>query len=149
MYDLYLAHYGILGMKWGIRRYQPYSGRGRKSGKEGKEIGEARERSNGNKKKVDHDELIRSVDPQFVYKHKNELSDKELIDRLNRIRNEDQLWQLANSKKSKKKTIMKKIANRVDDAIVTAIAGFVISQGKDLVKYYGPAIWDVLLSSLG
>ena len=33
-----LFHYGVLGMKWGIRRYQPYSYTG---GGNGKEIGEA------------------------------------------------------------------------------------------------------------
>lgn len=34
-----LRHYGILGMKWGIRRYQPYSQVPRKSGKKGKFVG--------------------------------------------------------------------------------------------------------------
>ena len=37
-----LVHYGILGMKWGIRRYQPYSVKPRGSGEGGKEVGEAR-----------------------------------------------------------------------------------------------------------
>lgn len=40
-----LAHYGILGMKWGIRRYQPYSVKPRESGESGKEVGEAKKAS--------------------------------------------------------------------------------------------------------
>ncbi len=45
-YRDYLAHYGILGMHWGIRRFQPYSVKPRGSGKGGKEIGEAKKTSN-------------------------------------------------------------------------------------------------------
>jgi hypothetical protein len=37
----YLVHHGVLGQRWGIRRYQPYSIAPRGSGESGKEIGAA------------------------------------------------------------------------------------------------------------
>lgn len=41
-YRDYLSHHGVVGMHWGIRRYQPYSVAPRASGKGGKEIGQAK-----------------------------------------------------------------------------------------------------------
>ena len=47
-----IEHHGVLGMKWGIRRYQPYSLIPRKSGKNGKLIGDAKKKAKSSNKPV-------------------------------------------------------------------------------------------------
>ena len=47
-YRDYLAHHGVLGMHWGIRRYQPYGiGYQRKGGESGKFVGDKGKGSSG------------------------------------------------------------------------------------------------------
>jgi hypothetical protein len=108
----YLEHHGILGMKWGIRRYQPYSVVPRKSGKGGKLVGTAKKlgggsgggasgskkkgsKSNNNKdayrptpKKLNDKEkqnVIRSGDIKKITEVSNQLNNRELQEALNRV----------------------------------------------------------------
>lgn len=66
-YELY--HHGILGMKWGIRRYQPY-GQGYSPKSEGREIGEARLSKLAGKKKLLKERESSNNEQIEVYKSK-------------------------------------------------------------------------------
>lgn len=101
----YLAHYGIMGQKWGVRRFQPYSTRGRISGKGGKEVGVAKKKS----AEPSREELLKSTDPKLLYKYRDKLTDQELQNRLNRLNNEEQLRQKAQKKKDEGKKVVKQI----------------------------------------
>lgn len=93
----YIAHYGIKGMRWGVRRTEEQLARvrGRRT---------PLEDQNGIREQVK-----RSSSARTVYKYRSLLSDSELRERLNRINMETQLKNLSDAEKKKGNDIAKTI----------------------------------------
>lgn len=128
-----LEHYGILGMKWGVRRTPEQLGHKTSSGtmtkrqakkiqkerakreaakKKAKETAkqakaEAAKKEEDAKKKAEEDaktkeKVLKSTDAEYIYKHRDLLSNSELQERINRINSERNLKQLIPAKKGMK-----------------------------------------------
>ena len=143
-YELY--HHGILGMKWGVRRYQPYSVKPRLSGKTGKEIGKARayavEQDSSKLKRIQTrqalnesekitrrtNDILRKTAP---HKKRNttEMSDEQLRKEVNRMLLEQQYDQLKD-KEELSNSGRKKVMEILD------VSGDVIAIGASLAVIY-------------
>lgn len=105
-----IKHYGILGMKWGIRRYQPYpKGKGHK----GKFLG-LKSRS---QKKVEKE---RSKPP--TKKSVKDMTDDELKEAVNRLNMEKRYRELTAKQKSRGQKLVVEILN---DAAKQAASAYV------------------------
>lgn len=128
----YLEHYGVKGMKWGVRRTPEQLGHTlaarkkkiakllgdarkkskRKAEKKKKERAKAKEKKAAKKAKKEEEteEQIReklktSTDPKYLYKHRNLMTTQEIQERMNRLDWETKLKGLSDKKE---KTVVEK-----------------------------------------
>lgn len=156
----FLAHYGVVGMHWGIRRYQPYSVKPRGSGKLGKLIGEAARKGKAAKSKVDtvvkkykrrqnlkkaraakaakaaeeaeKERIIRSGSANEVYRNRDKLSTKDISDAITRIQKENTLKSLMDEETKKKSEKTQQFMKKMVDYGKTAVSLY--DTGKDIQK---------------
>lgn len=109
-----LAHYGILGMKWGVRRQPGPNGLVGKGGSSSKT-------TPSNKTETDPDKVIKIRRREDV-KNRRKLTDEELLAKIGRLEKEKRLRELTESEVDSGRSAVKEILKSAGTKVATAVA---------------------------
>lgn len=139
-YRDYLQHHGVKGMKWGIRRGSKSTKKSRHKTKTISRIQQQSKKRKQNRYNRNHptkEALMKSTSAKQIYKHRSELTDQELRNRINRIQMEQQLSSLSKKEQRIGRNVVSKFSNRyanqLTNAAVAAAVGATIAAARSPV----------------
>ena len=140
LFDDFIAHYGVQGMKWGVRKERKASGRAKRAkarlAKLAKSSASATKGAYQRLKKIKHQRDLDKVDAKLLNKKRlnrkdiSKLSDKELQDAINR---ENKRSQLASMNEGKLKKFARDLGDVMGSAAKSTATSFLTAKGKDFV----------------
>ena len=129
--DSYLMHYGVLGMKWGVRRYQNKDGSRTSMGKRIRSKMEKRIRSEMSERKTRRG--IRK-DRRTANKRRSQLSEAELDSRIKRLQKEKQLRELTEAEVSRGSQFTSTLVTKSGAVAAAALVGTAAYLGRALIS---------------
>lgn len=130
--DEALAHYGVLGMKWGVRKSRNKTGRKRKSFRS--EVRAKLRKKKAKKKYSVTRDAITAKDIKYISEHKGQFTTNEMNEVLNRINTEQRIDSMARDQKTinkiRKSTAFKVIGTTAISGLSFAAVNFAMAQNS-------------------